>query len=137
MKIDTRNAHNGILIYNFDDDLPSVRFDVNDEVHFDNCITAMMMGFNDRIKDRAAIPRKQKVNGVEVVVNVTETMRRDKVVEVIDHLNSGTDQWNLKSSARAPKQDPSIAALAAKLNITYDEALAKIAEIALKELMDS
>ena len=130
MKIDT-NDTTGKITFTFDDGLPDAMFDVN-KTHFDLCIHAMMKQFENRIKDTAAIPRKQPDGST---LNVTEAMRRAKVVEMIDHLESGTDEWNLKSSGtRAPKQDPSILALAAALGISYEDTMKKMQQIALDEI---
>jgi maltose/moltooligosaccharide transporter len=55
-------------------------------------------------------------------------MRRDAIVEMATHYESGATDWNLKASAvRAPKQDATILAIAAKLGITYEQEQAKIA----------
>ena len=122
----------GTITFTFDDDTPDATFNAND-VHFDLCVQAMMFGFTNKIKDTAAIARKQSDNSV---IEVTESMRRAKVVEMIDHLTSGGTEWNLKGTARAPKQNAAILALATRLDKTYEEAEAYIANLAIAELSE-
>ena len=90
---------------------------------------AILHGFAARIGDNAAIT-KSKENGFVV----TEAARRAAIVEMVDHYASGAAQWNLKASARAPAQNATIAAIAAKLGVTYEEAQAKVAAQFLAEL---
>lgn len=129
MKIQTDNA-TGVITFTFDDDTPDTTFNV-DDVHFDLCIHAMMFGFTNRIKDTAAISRKQSDG---TIINVTEDMRRAKIVEMIDHLESGGTDWNIKGTGRKPAQNTAILALATKLDKTYEEAEAYIANLAIEEL---
>lgn len=129
MKLKT-NTDTGIIEFTFEGDTPDASFDVH-KVHFNLCINAMMFGFTNKVKDTAAIARKQSDGST---INVTEDMRRAKVVEMIDHLESGGTEWNLKASARAPKQNTAILALATKLGKTYEEAEAYIANLAIEEL---
>ena len=132
MNITTDNA-TGQIVFSFDGATAPVSFDVN-KAHFDLCIHAMMKAFENRIKDTAAIPRKQNDG---TIITVTEDMRRAKVVEMIDHIESGTDQWNLKSSGtRTPPKNPTILAIAAKLGVSYEQAEAKLAEQFLSELSE-
>ena len=46
---------------------------------------------------------------------------------MVEHLESGTSDWNLKASARRAPQDATILAIAAKMDVSYEEAQAKIA----------
>jgi len=92
---------------------------------------AEMHGFEQRIRDNAAIAKSEKNR-----FNVTETMRRDAVLEMVTHLESGGTEWNLKAGARAAAQNPTILKIAAKLNISYVEAEAKLAEQFLAELSE-
>lgn len=128
MKIKSNDA-TGRMTFVFEDDVAPVTFDCN-QAHFDLCIHAMMKGFESRIKDTAAIPRKQG----DSIITVTEAMRREKVAEMVQHLEAGGTEWNLKASARRPVQNTAILALAASLGKSYEEAEAHIAELALKEL---
>ena len=78
---------------------------------------AMMHGYEQKIRDNAAIARKQKDG---TVITVTEQMRRDAVAEMVNHLET-SDTWNLK--ARATKSlNPFIAKLAEKMGKSYAEA---------------
>ena len=131
MKVQTNNS-TGKIVFTFDGETADATFDVH-QASFDLCIHAMMFGFTNRLKDTAAIARKQSDGSI---IDVTEDMRRAKVVEMIDHITSGTDQWNMKATARAPKQNAAIMALATALGKTYEEAEAHIANMALEELSD-
>ena len=91
---------------------------------------AQYHGLQARIGDNAAISRKGADGSV---VNVTETMRREAVLELVNHYESGAKVWELRT-ARAPAQSPTIAAIAVKLNITYAEAEAKVAEQMLNDM---
>lgn len=121
----TRN--NDMLVFTFDG-LPSVTFDA------DKCGNlakdAEMHGFEQKIRDNAAIARKQKDG---TVITVTEAMRRDAVAEMVTHLEANTT-WNIKSSGRAAPQNPTILAIAAKLGLTYAEAEAEVARRMLAEM---
>ena len=91
---------------------------------------AVLHGFAARLGDNAAIP-KSKENGF----TVTEAMRRDAVLELAEHYESGAEVWNVKASGtRAAAQNPTILAIAAKLGVTYEAAQAKVAEAFLAEL---
>jgi hypothetical protein len=92
---------------------------------------AVLHGFAARLGDNAAIA-KSKENGF----TVTESMRRDAIIELRDHYESGSEAWNVKAASgpRAPAQNPVILAIAAKLGITYEQAMAKVAEQFLAEL---
>ena len=110
------------------DGLHSVTFDAT-RVSVELRQRALMFGLTNKIKDTAAI-KKDASNQY----TITESMRRVKVVEMIDHLESGTDQWNLKSSGRAAPQNPVFLAIATKFGITYDEAMAKVQDEMLGEI---
>jgi hypothetical protein len=90
---------------------------------------AMMHGFEQKIRDNAAISRKQK-NGT--VITVTEAMRRAAVLEMANHLTTSGD-WNMRTSAM-PKQNATIAAIAAKLGVSYTEAEAEVQRRMLAEM---
>ena len=91
---------------------------------------AMMHGFEQKIRDNAAISRKQKDG---TVIDVTEAMRRDAVQEMVTHLTTST-AWNMVKAQRAAPQNPTILAIANKRGCTYAEAEAWIAEKMLAEL---
>ena len=60
-----------------------------------NATYAMLHGFAARIGDNAAITKSAE-NGF----TVTEAMRRDAVLELVDHYASGSAEWNVKASAK-------------------------------------
>ena len=129
MKINTNNETDTIT-FTFEEGVASVEFNAT-KAHFDLRRHAMMFGFENRIKDCAAIPRKGKDGSV---INVTEAMRREAVIGMVAHLESGTDQWNVKSGPRKAPQNTAILALAKALGKTYEEAEAHIAAMAIAEL---
>lgn len=94
--------------------------------------TAMLMGIQAKIRDNAALSRKQKDG---TIVTITEAMRREEAVAMRDHLESGGD-WNARTAA-APKQNAAILALATALGKTYAETEAFIASGAIAGLMKS
>ncbi len=121
------NRINGTLTFTFDG-LEAVTFNA------DRCEAlrddAMMHGFEQKIRDNAAIARKQKDG---TVVTVTEAMRRAAVEEMVGHLHRN-ETWNMKASARVAPQNPTILAIAAKLGITYTEAEAEVARRMLADI---
>ena len=110
--------------------LDSITFD-STKVSAENTARATMHGLEHRIRDNAAIAKSEKNR-----FNVTETMRRDAILEIVMHLESGGTEWNLKAGTRAAPQNPTILKIAAKLNITYVEAEAKLAEQFLTEMSE-
>ena len=77
---------------------------------------AMLMGIQAKIRDAAALSRKQPDGSV---IEITEAMRRAEAVAMRDHLESG-GAWNVRVAA-APKQNAAILALATALGKTYAE----------------
>lgn len=120
-----RNDAAGQITFTFDN-LEPVVFSV-EKAHESMRDYAEMHGWEQRLRDNAAIPRKDAPNGT-----VTEAMRRDAVVQLVNHYESGAETWSLKSSA--PKFNPAIQALAAKLGKSYDEARAWLANGTVDEL---
>lgn len=120
------NVIGSIITFTFDG-LDSVVFDATAAAA--HAERAMMHGFEQKIRDNAAISRKQKDG---TVITVTEAMRRDAVLEMATHLTTSAD-WNMRASATV-KQNPVFAAIASKLGITYDEAMAKVQAEYLAEL---
>jgi len=94
-----------------------------------NATYAMLHGFAARIGDNAAIQRS-----VENGFNVTEAMRREAVLELVQHYTSGSVEWNTKVAERKAPQNPTILAIAAKMGLTYTEAEAEIQRRMLAEL---
>lgn len=88
-----------------------------EQVSAANASYAMLHGFAARIGDNAAIPKS-----AENSWSVTETMRREAVLELVEHYQSGSNDWNIKPSARKAAVNPAITAIADKLGKTYEEA---------------
>jgi len=85
-----------------------------------NATYAMLHGFAARIGDNAAIAKSAENN-----FTVTEAMRRAEVEAMVNfYADSANVDWNVKTKA-APKAafNPAIAAIAAKLGKTYEEAM--------------
>ena len=93
---------------------------------------AVLHGFAARLGDNAAVPKSKENN-----FTVTEAMRRDAVLELVNHYESGAEAWNIKatSGSRATAQNQVILQIAAKLGITYEAAQAKVAEQFLADMM--
>lgn len=121
------NPENGKLVFTFDGLEPVVFDPAAATVSKED---AMMHGFEQKIRDNAAIPRKQKDGSI---ITVTEAMRRDAVQEMVTHLCTSTT-WNMAARTKAAPQNPTILAIAAKRGCTYAEAEAFIAEQMLGEL---
>ncbi len=91
---------------------------------------AMLHGFSARIGDAAALS-KDATNGYRV----TEEMRRKEVLAMVAHYESGTSDWNMRAAGpRAASLNPTILAIAQKMNCTYEEAMAKVAATFLSEI---
>lgn len=119
----------GIITFTFDG-LEPVKFDAG------KCSErvqdyAMQHGFMARIGDNAAISRKQKDG---TIITVTEAMRREAVLELVNHYESGTEQWELRTT-KAPAQNAAILALANSLGKTYAEAEAIVANGTIADLL--
>lgn len=84
---------------------------------------SILNGFLHRLGDMAAIPKQDSKGNVVVV---TEQMRRDAIAAGIAHYESGTSDWNMKGGGRVAPQNPVILQVAAKFDISYEEASAKI-----------
>ena len=100
------------------DGLEAVSLNIHD-ITAENQSYAILHGMAARIGDNAAITKSAE-NGF----TVTEAMRRDAVLEMVNHYTSGSIEWNLKQAARKPSFNPAIQAIADKLGKTYEEALA-------------
>jgi len=118
------------VTFSFDGDLPSITLSMS-KVSPDNATYAMLHGFSQRCGDNAAIARKDKDGNV---ITVTEAMRRDAILEMVTHYESGSTDWNVKGGTRAAPQNPVILAIAAKRGCSYAEAEAFLAEQFLGEL---
>ena len=93
---------------------------------------AIPFGMGHRLGDAAAIA-KSADNGYIV----TEAMRRAAIVELADYYAGGATAWNMRVAGKkeAPKNAAFIK-LAEAWGCTYDEAMAKMAERALAEMMN-
>lgn len=120
---------NGLVLFKFDG-LATVTFD-SQKVSAENEQNALAHGWLARIGDGAALSRKQKDG---TVVTITEAMRRDEVLALVAHYESGTTEWNIKGGTRAAPQNPTILAIAAKMGCTYAEAEAEVARKMLAEM---
>lgn len=88
-------------------------------------------GISQRIGDNAAISKSAE-NGFRV----TETMRREAVMELVEHYRSGSEEWSPKAKARGPSYNPHIQAIAEKKGCSYDEAAAWFQAKLMAELGD-
>lgn len=120
----------GTITFSFDDGLEPVTFDVAKASEATRAY-ATLHGFMARIGDNAAIQKSAENN-----FRVTETMRREAVVEMVNHYHSGTDQWSVRTPGKPKqsKQSSVILAIAAKRGCTYEEAERWVAEKMLAEL---
>ena len=120
---------NGNLVeFTFDDKLEAVVVDC-DKLSPELKAYCLPFAVSHRVGDNAAIPRKDGLV-------VTEAMRRDAVIEMATHLQSGTTEWDMKGRTRPAPQNLAIMTLAAKLGKTYQEAEAYIANLAVAELSE-
>tara|TARA_R110000868_G_scaffold9896_4_gene48651 strand:- start:347 stop:721 length:375 start_codon:yes stop_codon:yes gene_type:complete len=76
---------------------------------------AEMHGWQARLGDVAAIPRKQPDG---TIITVTEQMRRDAIAPLVEHYEGGASNWEIK---RTSPQLPALLELARKLGKTYAE----------------
>jgi hypothetical protein len=84
------------ITFTFDGDLPPVVCNAA-KISPANLEFAALFGLGHRIGDNAAIAKSKENN-----YTVTDAMRREAIVEMVEHLESGTSDWNLKASARKP-----------------------------------
>lgn len=120
----------GTVTFTFDGGLAPITFTAANasaemEAH------ALLHGWMARIGDSAAISRKQKDGGV---ISVTEEMRRAEIEAMVKYYESGTTQWEMRSTQRAAAQNPTILAIAAKMGVTYAEAEAEVANRMLNDM---
>ena len=94
-----------------------------------NATYAMLHGFAARIGDNAAI-QKSAENGF----NVTEAMRREAVLELVNHYTSGSVEWNTRVSERKPAQNPLWLRLAQTRGVSYEIIAAEKVAADLAEL---
>lgn len=102
-------------------------------VHDNMSEYAMLHGFAARIGDNAALSRDTKTGKAP-----SEAERFAAVKELVDHYESGIDQWSIRApgQAKVKSLNPTILAIATKRGITYEEAEAYIAEKFLADMGD-
>ena len=113
------------LTFTFSDSTPSIYFNAENATVSRN--DAMMHGFEQKIRDNAAIA-KSADNGY----TITEAMRAAAIQQMVTHLTTSTD-WNMRKSATV-KENPVFRAIASKLGISYEEAMAKVQQQFLDEM---
>ena len=94
-----------------------------------NATYAMLHGFAARIGDNAAISKSAE-NGFVV----TEAMRREAVMELVDHYRSGSIEWSPKAKAPRETFNPHIQAIADRRGCSYAEAQVWFTEKLMAEL---
>lgn len=87
-------------------------FDGEDAVTFDpskasaaNRNYAMLHGFLHRLGDAAAIPRALPDGRV---ITVTEAMRRDEVLKLVEYYEGGAEDWNVKKAEGGKRETGAI-----------------------------
>ena len=91
---------------------------------------AEMHGWEQRLRDNAAIARKQRDGSV---ITVTEAMRRDAIAELVNHYEGGATSWTVKAGA-VRSLNPTWLALAERRGVSYDVVAAEKAAADLAEL---
>ena len=94
-----------------------------------NATYAMLHGFAARIGDNAAIQKSAENN-----FTVTEAMRREAVLELVNHYTSGSVDWNTRVSERKPVQNPLWLRLAQARGVSYEVIAAEKVAADLAEL---
>jgi len=94
-----------------------------------NATYAMLHGFAARIGDNAAIQKSAENN-----FTVTEAMRREAVLELVNHYTSGSVEWNLKVAERKAPQNPLWLRLAQARGVAYEVIAAEKVAADLAEL---
>ena len=121
----TFTPENGVAI-------PPVIFDPA-KAHPDNQAYAVAFGFSHRLGDNAALSRTMPDGTVR---NITEAMRHEAVVGLAAHYESGSPEWDVRTAGvkRAPPQNPTWLAIAAKRGVAYDVVAAEKVAADLAEL---
>jgi hypothetical protein len=117
----------GTVTFTFDG-LESIVFDPRN-ASLENRNYAMLHGFAARLGDNAAITKDASNN-----FTVTELMRKEAILELLNHYESDSTEWSPKAKAKVAPQNATILAIAAKRKCTYAEAEAWVAEKMLAEL---
>lgn len=91
---------------------------------------AQLHGWMARIGDAAALERSEAPGN-----KITEAMRREAVMRLVEHYHSGSTDWSPTGRAtKAPAMNPAIAALAQARGMSYEQAQAWIANLATEEI---
>lgn len=114
--------------FTFGDGLPPYIFDCA-VLSEQNKMRAVPVAMSHRLGDNAALSRTDKDGNVR---NITEAMRREAIVELGAHYESGSPDWSPKT--RASTRNPVWEQIAAKRGITYEEYVAERAAADLAEL---
>ena len=124
------NAVTGVVTFTFDG-AAAVVFNTHDMTP-ENQQYAICHGMAARIGDNAAITKSAE-NGFAV----TETMRREAVLEMVTHYTSGSTDWELRKSAgpRKPALNPTWVKMAEMKGCDYATIAAEMAERDIAELM--
>ena len=117
------------ISFTFDGGLAPVVFNAADAAQHTE--RAAMHGFEQKIRDNAAISRKQKDGSV---ITVTEAMRHAAVLEMVTHLTTSPD-WNMRGTGRVAAQNPIWLQIAARRGVGYDVIAAEMAQRDLDALM--
>ena len=124
------NESNRTITFTFDDALlEPIVFQVAKCSGVNNAYAALH-GYMARIGDNAAISR-QGPNGS--VITITEKMRRDAVMEMVNHYHSGSAEWNMRT-ASVKSLNQTWLAIATKRGVEYDVIAAEKAAADLAEL---
>ena len=118
-----------LVRFTFDDGLESLEFDCN-KLSITNRAYAVPFGMCHRLGDMAAIQKS-----AENKYTVTEAMRRAEVAAGIAQYNVA-ETWDMSKGARAAPMNPTILKIAAKFNITYEQAMVKVAEQFLADMAE-
>jgi hypothetical protein len=95
-----------------------------DEVHADNIAWAAVHGFKRRVADGAALSCDTATGK-----SATWAAKRESMAEIVDHLESGSAEWDLRARARGPRVDNELEFYVRALRLVYsnksEEALEK------------
>lgn len=122
-----RKINGSTIQFTFDNGLAGVTFNAG-RASAATKAYAEMHGWNARIGDGAALSRKQKDG---TVITITEQMRRDEIVRLVEHYESGTPDWEL---GRKEFIDPRAVKLAEAKGISVNEAKVILAKIEMDAL---
>lgn len=126
----TTGKPTGKIRFTFDSTAADIVFDCQ-RMSVANQQYALPFAMMHRLGDAAALSTTDK-DGKPV--KVTESMRAAEVQALVDHYYSGSDQWSPKTKRVTVTENATIAAIAAKKGMTYQEAEAFLANMLLGEI---